>query len=151
MEPLISIRVRDQHRPFRPGEELECEYQLDAVDADDIQALEVSVLWHTEGKGDEDLAVHYFERLVPADVPERDLRALRLLHTRLPNSPLTYFGVALKIRWCVRLRVFLRRGKDAFFEQAFVLGDIPKWPRAEQEEPKARVVVKPDEVEDEDD
>ncbi len=75
MEPLISIRIRDGHRAFRPGEELRCEYQLDAVEARDVQAVEASVLWHTEGKGDEDLAVHHFERLIPSDVDNRDLRA----------------------------------------------------------------------------
>ncbi len=125
MEPLISIRIRDQHRHFCPGEALQCEYQLDAVDAKEVQALEASVLWHTEGKGDEDLAVHFFERLVPGDVEGRDLRALRKLTTVLPNSPLTYMGVTVKIRWCVRVRAFLRRGKEVFFEQTFVLGNVP--------------------------
>ena len=125
MEPLISIRIRDQHHHFRAGEELQCEYQLDAVEAKDVQALEASVLWHSEGKGDEDLAVHYFERLLPGDVEGRDLRALRKLITTLPNSPRTYMGVTVKIRWCVRVRAFLRRGKEVFFEQTFVLGDVP--------------------------
>ncbi len=125
MEPLISIRIRDQHHPFCSGEELQCEYQLDAVEANDVFALEASVLWHTEGKGDEDMAVHYFERLLPTDVEGRDLRVLRKLTTILPNSPLTYPGVTLKIRWCVRVRAFLRRGREVFFEQTFVLGDVP--------------------------
>ena len=133
MEPLISIRLRDAHRRFRPGDELCCEYQVDAVDAAEIQAVEASVLWHTEGKGDEDLGVHYFERLVAAEAPARDLRALRRLHTTLPNSPLTYPGVTVKIRWCVRVRVFLKRGKEAFFEQTFTLGEVPP----------ARAVVEP--------
>ncbi len=125
MEPLISIRIRDQRRPFRPGEQLEWECQMDAVEAREVQALETSVLWHTEGKGDEDLAVHFFERLLPADVEDRDLRTLRRLSTPLPNSPLTYDGITVKIRWCVRVRAFLRRGKEVFFEQTFVLGDVP--------------------------
>ncbi len=125
MEPLISIRIRHQQRAFHPGQELYCEYQLDAVEASEVQALEASVLWHTEGKGDEDLAVHFFERNLPADVADRDLRALRKLTTRLPNSPLTYAGVTVKIRWCVRVRAFLRRGREVFFEQTFVLGDLP--------------------------
>ena len=33
MEPLLSIRLRDQRHPYQPGDELQCEYQLDAVDA----------------------------------------------------------------------------------------------------------------------
>ena len=133
MEPLISIRLRDAQRRFRPGSPLCCEYQVDAVDAAEILAVEASVLWHTEGKGDEDLGVHHFERLVAAEVPGRDLRALRQLHTTLPNSPLTYPGVSVKIRWCVRVRVFLRRGKETFFEQTFTLGKVPP----------ARAVVEP--------
>ena len=135
MEPLISIRIRDQHRAFQPGEELHCEYQLDAVDAHELQALEASVLWHTEGKGDEDLAVHFFERRVPTDVDNRDLRAQRTLSTKLPNSPLTYAGVTLKIRWCVRVRAFLRRGREVFFEQTFVLGDVPPAHRVQEPAP----------------
>lgn len=125
MEPLISIRIRDQNRPFQAGEVLHCEYQVDAVEARDVQAVEASLLWHTEGKGEEDLGVHYFERKLPSDVEDRDLRALRKLHARLPNSPLTYAGVTIKIRWCVRVRAFLRRGRDVFFEQTFVLGNVP--------------------------
>ena len=51
MEPLISIQIQGD-RPFRePGERLECDYQIDAVAAGEIQAVEASVLWYTEGKG----------------------------------------------------------------------------------------------------
>lgn len=125
MEPLISIRLEGGRRQFRPGEQLRCDYQLDAVDPADLQAVEVSVLWHTEGKGDEDLGVHFFERLVPGDRVGENPCALRRLTTVLPNSPLTYAGVIVKIRWCVRVRAFLRRGKDVFFEQPFVLGQVP--------------------------
>ncbi len=125
MEPLISIRLRDQRRPYQPGDELHCEYQLDAVDPAEVQSIEASVLWHTEGKGDEDMGVHHFERIAPSESDPHDVRSLRLLRTVLPNSPLTYPGVTLKIRWCVRVRAFLRRGKEVFFEQPFVLGTIP--------------------------
>ncbi len=139
MEPLISIRIRNSNRPFRPGETLECEYQLDAVSAADVSAVEASVLWHTEGKGDEDLAVHYFERYTSADVDSGDLRTLRRFKTRLPKSPLTYRGVTLKIRWCVRVRIFLQRGKETFFEQTFTLGDIPPAQRIEPVEPRLTI------------
>jgi hypothetical protein len=80
------------------------------------------VLWYTEGKGDEDLAVHFFERRTPADTDDGDLRPLHRFHTILPNSPLSYAGSMIKIRWCARVRLFLKRGKELFFEQPFVLG-----------------------------
>ena len=126
MEPLISIRILNQQHPYQPGQVLECEYQLDAVEATDVHSIEASVLWHTEGKGDEDMAVHFFERRLPGDSENNDLRALQKFSTVLPNSPLSYAGVIVKIRWCVRVRVFLRRGRESFFEQSFQLGSVPQ-------------------------
>lgn len=125
IEPLISLTLRDPNRVFQPGDILHCEYQIDAVEAKEVQAVEASVLWYTEGKGDEDLAVHYFERRTPSDVEAGDLCELRRFEVALSNSPLTYDGSILKIRWCVRVRLFLRRGKEIFFERPFRLGAVP--------------------------
>lgn len=122
IDPLISLQLRYPHRIYHPGDELECEYQIDAIEAEEIQAVEASVLWYTEGKGDEDLSVHFFERRTAADTEDGDLRPLHRFRTILPNSPLSYSGSIVKIRWCARVRVFLRRGKEIFFEQPFVLG-----------------------------
>lgn len=105
-----------------PGDTLRCEVQVDAVEPDAVLAVESSVLWYTEGKGDEDLGVHFFERRVPGDAVDGNLCLLHHFHTTLPNSPLTYEGVIVKVRWCARVRVFLRRGKESFFEQPFTLG-----------------------------
>lgn len=127
-DPLISICLDGLKKQFQPGEELGCEYQVDAVDSHDIQAVEASVLWYTEGKGDEDLSVHYFERRIPSDAEEGDLRPLRKFRTRLPNSPLSYRGVIMNVHWCVRVRVFLRRGKDVFYDYPFQLGNVPPAP-----------------------
>ncbi|MCC7086936.1 MAG: hypothetical protein IT427_18205 [Pirellulales bacterium] len=129
-QPLISIELdgpasqgREQH--FRPGDVLAGAYQIDAVEAGEIKAVEISVLWFTEGKGDEDLAVHYFERLSAGDLPEMDLSELRRFQTVLPRSPLSYEGVLVKICWCVRVRAFLNSGRNFVFEKAFQLGDVP--------------------------
>ena len=59
-----------------------------------------------------------------------DLRPMRRLRTRLPNSPLTYGGSILSIQWCVRLRLFLRRGREYATEQPFTLGSVPALPVA---------------------
>ena len=37
------------------------EYTIESLQGNGIQAVEASVLWYTEGKGDEDMVVHYFE------------------------------------------------------------------------------------------
>jgi hypothetical protein len=125
IEPLLSLCIVGSQRNFIAGDELVAEYQIDAVDPADIQAVEISVLWLTEGKGEEDLGVHFFERRLPADAEDGDLRPMRRVRTRLPNSPLSYRGAILSIRWCVRLRLFLRRGREYVVEQPFTLGNVP--------------------------
>ena len=125
MEPLISLQLLKPREVYRPGDLLQAEYQIDAVDPLEMVAVETSVLWCTEGKGDEDLGVHYFERRTPADAEEGDLRCLYRFQTKLPHSPLSYAGTIVKIRWCVRLRLFLRRSKDLLFERPFVLTSLP--------------------------
>jgi hypothetical protein len=125
MEPLLSVCLGGAKVNYSAGDELVCEYQIDAIDPADIQAVEASVLWYTEGKGEEDMGVHFFERRLPSDADEGDLRPMRRVRTRLPNSPLTYTGAILSIRWCVRLRLFLRRGREYVLEHPFVLGAVP--------------------------
>lgn len=109
-------------RIYQPNDTLTCEYQLDAVEPIDLLAVEASVLWYTSGKGDEDLGVHYFQRRTPFDAEHGDLRRLHRFQTVLPRSPLSYSGTILRIRWVVRVRVFLKGGKDVHSEQAFQLG-----------------------------
>jgi hypothetical protein len=125
IEPLLSLCIVAPTRKFAAGDELVCEYQIDAVEPADIQAVEASVLWYTEGKGEEDLGVHFFERRLPADAELGDLRPMRRLRTRLPNSPLSYRGAIVSVQWCVRLRLFLRRGREFVVEEPFTLGSVP--------------------------
>jgi hypothetical protein len=124
-EPAILIRLDGASTTYQPGESLSGEYRLESVERDQIQAIEVSVLWSTEGKGDEDLAVHEFWRR-EADTgdwmnPSRPER----FSTTLPASPLSYEGRIVKIRWCIRVRVFLERGAELVGQKDFRLGGIP--------------------------
>ena len=125
IEPLLSLCIAGGKSTFSAGDELVFEYQIDAIDPADIQAVEASVVWFTEGKGEEDMGVHFFERRVPADADDGDLRPMRRVRTRLPPSPLTYHGAIVTILWCVRLRLFVRRGREFVLEQGFTLGAVP--------------------------
>ncbi len=122
--PSVTIRLDDNGRVYRPGETLSGKYQLQSVMQGDVKAIEVSVLWYSEGKGDEDMAVHEFRRLSTEDGDWIDTSRPARFDTTLPNSPLSYDGVIVKIRWCVRVRVFLHRSKDMVGQKAFQLGDI---------------------------
>jgi hypothetical protein len=125
-EPTVVIRLDGDGRSHRPGETLSGEYRIESLDAAQVKAVEVSVLWHTEGKGDEDMAVAAFWRHDAEDirplVPGRPQR----FSTTLPNSPLSYDGQIVKVHWCVRVRVFLPRGKEVVGEKVFQLGDVPR-------------------------
>jgi hypothetical protein len=124
--PRLHLLLDGGRRVYFPGERVAGSYWLESAAQAEPTAVEVSVLWHTQGKGDEDLAVHYFDRrtLDPAAHP-CPLEQPQRFASLLPPSPLSYEGVIVKIRWCVRVRVFLRRGKDLVAEQPFQLGNVP--------------------------
>jgi len=139
-EPLVRIRLDGNGRVYHPGETFSGEYRMEGIALEEIKAVEVSVLWHTEGKGDEDLAVHDFHRLSVENGDQIDPRRPGRFSTVLPNSPLSYRGVLIKIRWCVRVRVFLTRGREVLGEVPFRLGEVlpPRsatfWARARRSE-----------------
>lgn len=127
----VSLRLIGENRDYVPGENLSGEFFVDVADPSEVRAVEMSVLWYTEGKGDEDLAVHYFSRIINDeanndDTNYVDLRTTQHFLTALPNTPLSYDGVLLRIHWCVRVRAFLRRGRELVAEEAFRLGQIPR-------------------------
>jgi len=123
--PAVRIRFDADTEVFAPGETLAGDYRIGGVRADELRAVELSVLWHTEGKGDEDLSVHEFARRSDedGDLPEPG-QPVRF-ETKLPLSPLSYDGAIVKIRWCVRVRVFLEAGKEVVGERRFRLGRVP--------------------------
>jgi hypothetical protein len=124
-QPLVSIQIDRRQQEFEPGDVLAGAFQIDAVDPHEVSAVEVSVLWFTEGTGDEDLAVHFFERLMANSLPDLNLNEWRRFQTVLPNSPLSYEGLSVKICWCIRVRVFLFGGREFIAEKIFQLGHVP--------------------------
>lgn len=137
MTPTIRVSFVEPRTLYWPGETLACRYQIEAADNSDLQAVEASVMWQTEGKGEEDLAVHAFQRRVANDPPDGDLRRASQIETVLPNSPLSYSGVILKIRWRVRIRVFFGKGREITTDLPFKLGDVPEPPAPETEQSDA--------------
>jgi len=123
--PAVNVRFDADAEVFAPGETLAGDYRVGGVRPDELRAVELSVLWHTEGKGDEDLSVHEFARRSAEEghLPEPGERVR--FETKLPLSPLSYDGAIVKILWCVRVRVFLQGGKEVVGERRFRLGRVP--------------------------
>jgi hypothetical protein len=122
----IFIRLDGRgNRIYYPGETLAGSYYLNEIRLDSIDSLEFSVLWRTEGKGNEDVGVHAFWRLSSQNGDWIDPLQPGRFSVVLPQSPLTYNGVIVKIHWSVRLRVFLSNGVQLLEETPFYLGDLP--------------------------
>ena len=130
-DPLISLRLDRSDREYHPGDQMECEYQIDAVEQHEVESVEAAVLWYTSGKGDSDQGVHYYhrQRRKPRQTDYQDLRALTHFTTTLPNSPFSHNGTNLRIQWCVRVRILVhhegQRVKEYVHDQNFQLYQSP--------------------------
>lgn len=124
-DPGITILLDGNRRSYEPGDLLTAEFRIDSLSLVDAKAIEASVLWYTVGKGDEDIAVHHFVRQTTDGGVMVDLRRPQRLRTTLPQSPLSYDGVVVKIRWCLRVRLFTARGRELVAEVPFQLGRVP--------------------------
>ena len=111
MEPSITIRIKGDRESFAPGELLRGAIAWQSTDA--LNPAELSVLWHTEGKGDQDSGIVHFEEVALDD------RLEHLFEVKLPLLPLTYHGELLKIHWTIRVRVDKRWSRDPLFELPF--------------------------------
>jgi hypothetical protein len=125
-EDEVSVRFDRDGAAYQPGEELSGRFLWRGDDGSEAEAAELSVLWYTEGKGDEDLGVHHFLRLSPEGDPPPPPGREQRFAARLPQSPLSYDGLIVKVCWCVRVRVFLRGGGELLGEAPFRLGGVAR-------------------------
>ena len=125
----VRIEFEGQKTAWQPNERLSGRYRLAREDASNIERQELSVLWYTSGKGDEDLKVHSYQEW-RSDSPDwtnpRDWKSFDYV---LPPSPLSYDGVLIKIHWCVRVRYFAVGGTQILGEAPFQLGDVARGER----------------------
>jgi hypothetical protein len=120
-EQGVVVQLDDRRGPYFPGDVLSGSYRS-VGDVTGLETVEVSVHWRTEGKGDEDLGVHHFEKRTRAD-GVGSVPASGRFSTRLPNSPLSYEGVLVKVVWCAHVRAVLAGGQRAG-DVTFRLGDV---------------------------
>ncbi|GAB6167294.1 hypothetical protein JCM19992_32940 [Thermostilla marina] len=122
----IDIRLDGRKVRYEPGDVLSGEFVLRDVRRSEIRAVELSVLWYTDGKGDQDLHVHHFRRWSSEQGDWIDPRRPVRFETELPASPLSYEGLIVRVQWCVRVRVFLTDGRDELVEIPFRLGGVAR-------------------------
>jgi hypothetical protein len=88
-----------------------------------LEEVEVTIGWHTEGKGREARGVEHHEVQRPGK-GSLDANGSGKFSAVLPASPLSYDGVLIKVRWTVRVRVRLSGSGQLNSETAFQLGHV---------------------------
>lgn len=120
--PTLTVALCRADGRYSMGQPLAAHWHLSQLAEDtEIDGLEASVMWYTEGKGDEDLHVHHFHRWSGAELAAMDLEQSHGWGCQLPLTPLSYEGTLLRIRWCVRLRLFCKVGRDSVAQVPFQL------------------------------
>lgn len=123
-QPEVDMLFDHADRRYQPHDRLAVRYEISGLGQERVRAVEYSVAWYTEGKGEEDLGVHHFQRITDeALLPPVTMTGS--FGGDLPASPLSYEGVIVKIRWCVRVRIFFASGRDFVSEHVFDVGTIP--------------------------
>ena len=120
-QPAVNLALCQEDGVYEAGGTLTARWRISRVPLDEVHGLEVSVMWHSEGKGDEDLHVHHFHRVVENQLRRVGLADEQSTRCELPVTPLSYHGKLISLRWCVRLRLFLDGGREIVAEQPFPL------------------------------
>jgi hypothetical protein len=127
--PTVTLKLDASSLEYDPGQRLSGHFMAEGAVPWPIRSVELSILWYTAGQGEEDFAVHFFERYVDEPARPLDLRLPRRFATLLPPSPLSYDGRIVKVCWCARLRIYPQQGPEVLQETAFRLGQVPAAPQ----------------------
>ena len=55
--PRISVTFNHENNQYGGGDQLRAHYIVEGIESHSVSAVERSVVWYTEGKGEEDLGV----------------------------------------------------------------------------------------------
>lgn len=105
MTDELDVRVELAATACPPGGELAGVFVLAGGPPPGTKSVELSVLWHTSGKGTEDMGVVHYQAWKPDDGTLGALPNPGTFAVKLPRSPWSYDGGLLKIHWLARLRV----------------------------------------------
>ena len=85
--PVVTLQLDSPGGQYQPGERLRGHFQAAGAAPWPVRSAELSVLWYTAGQGDEDFAVHHFERFVDEPGRPLDLRLTAPLRRRAAAQP----------------------------------------------------------------
>jgi hypothetical protein len=102
-EPDVRLELVTAACP--PGGELTGAFVIPGGPPPETKRVELSVLWHTSGKGTEDLGVIHYEAWTVDDRTLETMPNPGTFTVRLPLTPWSYDGTLVKIHWLARVRM----------------------------------------------
>jgi hypothetical protein len=108
---------------LEPGDRLRGSYHIAGADLSRLEKVEITVGWHTEGKGSGASGVEHRTVHLPVE-GSLERGGSGKISARLPASPLSYDGVLIKVRWAVKLRATFSGGANLDAQTAFQLGHV---------------------------
>ena len=118
-QPVVRVELTQTN--FRPGDELAGAFVIPGGLPTNTKSLELSVLWHTSGKGTEDMGVSFYQGWKSEDDTLADLPNPSTFTVSLPQTPWTYDGTLIKIHWLVRVRLRYGGEYEVVVEAPFTL------------------------------
>ena len=105
---------------FAPGAQVGGRYTVEG----DTARAEVSLIWHTEGKGTEHRVVVVLLEHADADFGPSGARRSGTFSMTLPAAPTSYSGTLLQIRWLVRVRTWGADERSEVADAALTVGGV---------------------------
>ncbi len=123
--PSVSLKLDSAAGEYQPGQRLSGHFLAEGAVPWPVRSAELSILWYTAGQGEEDFAIHHFERFVDEPGRPLDLRLPRRFAATSAAEP-------AELRWPDRESLLVRAAAESFpsrdrkllRETAFRLGDV---------------------------
>lgn len=113
----LELKTRDGRTHFAPGETITLDLEWDL--AQRPERLELCLLWHTEGKGDEDGEVEARE-----SIDTNEARGKRSIQIPVPRRPYSFVGKLISLRWFLELSAWPSK-ESTLVEISISPGDGP--------------------------
>jgi len=119
-----SIRIRIKEAAgslrFAPGDQIEGSVEIFPNNTINCQAVEISVLWYTEGKGRRNEGIVETQRFDVRQIdPQQGFN--EQFRVTLPSTPWSYAGHFINIIWAVHVKIDIPMAPDFNQETRFLL------------------------------
>lgn len=121
----IYLKGIDQSHVFHPGDTIVGVVEITPNEVIKCRQVEVTIGWHTEGRGDLDRMIIYND-MIPVEEIYPDSPITHHFETVLPSEPWSYAGKLIRIVWEVQAKIDIAWATDINQSLQFALAPAPE-------------------------